>query len=178
VRPSLRRTFFFILYHSLGNTLQLTDACENWHASASCSSRSSSSACTRFSFPRGHTYPSALLPQSPHLLAHPLYQQRAASLVPGEYRRGLEVHVVHRVCGGERTQAKGVPCCRAHCFTGRVGTWRIRFVQGCALSVFFRFLRKIGLRPSLIFTHIDFVCKPKSIECGGTRGGLSRLSGP
>ena len=38
VRPA-PRLFFFVPRHSLGNTLQLTDACGNWHASARCSSR-------------------------------------------------------------------------------------------------------------------------------------------
>jgi len=50
--------------------------------------------------------------------------------------------------------------------------------SGLRFECFLCCLRRIGLRPSLIFTHIVFVCKPKSIECGGTRGGLSRLSGP
>ena len=68
-------TPFFLRTYSLGNTLQPTDACGNWDVSASCSSQNSSSACTRSSFPRGHTYPSALLPQSsPYSLSHHLYQ--------------------------------------------------------------------------------------------------------
>jgi len=36
---SLSTTFFLVPHHSLGNILQLTDACGNWHASARCSSR-------------------------------------------------------------------------------------------------------------------------------------------
>ena len=149
--------------------------------------------------------PECVVISVPHLIRSliPLYQQCPARLVPSEYRRRLEVHVVHRVCGGERTQVKGVPCCRAHRCACRVRTWRIRFVQGCALNVFLLFYVTIGplvqpwlldsdvirplqvtvsqeflaTTPGLIFTHIS-LCLSLNLRNLLAHVEMSRLSGP
>lgn len=56
---------------------------------------------------------------------HQKLQQRPACLAFGECRRRFAVHVIHRVCGGEWTEAEGVFGCCPYCSAGGFGTRRI-----------------------------------------------------